>query len=118
MIWDGSIKAIFKGAQGDLKIERLEIVNADFTEFLPRKAAKQTLTPPLSNRSTSPETRRSPMEHTVLSQMSGDVRVGSDHVEERSAPLPPSVVTTMGVTNGVMRYLEVRLYIYSLTIGC
>jgi hypothetical protein len=107
VVWDGSIKAIFKASLGDLKIERLEIVNDDVTEFLPRKAAKQTLTtPPLSNRSTSPEMRRSPLERTVLSQMSGD-RAGSDPGEERSAPLPKPVVTDMGVTNQVMRYLEV-----------
>jgi hypothetical protein len=110
VIWDGSIKAIFKAANRDLKIERLEIVSDEHTELLPRKVAKQTLTPPLSNRSTSPETKRSPMERTGLNQMNNDGRIViSDQSEERSAPLPESVVNDMGVTEHIMRYLEVPL---------
>lgn len=108
MIWDGSIRAVFKGERGELKIELLEIVSDEFTEFLPRKVAKQTLTPPLSHRSTSPDIRRSPPERTVLSQMSGDVRGNSGHGEERSAPLPKSVVNHLGVPDHVMIYLEVH----------
>jgi hypothetical protein len=108
VVWDGSIRVQFKGAGNELKIERLEIVNDEYTEFVPRKISKQTLTPPLSNRSTSPETKRSPMERNMLSQM-GDIRSGSDHGE---IPLPRTDVNEMGVPTTLMRFLEVRPLMY------
>jgi hypothetical protein len=104
VVWDGSIRVQFKGAGNELKIERLEIVNDEYTEFVPRKIAKQTLTPPLSNRSTSPEAKRSPMERNMLIQM-GDIRSGSDHGE---ISLPTTYVNEMGVPTPLMRFLEVR----------
>jgi hypothetical protein len=108
VVWDGSLRVQFKAAGNELKIERLEIVNDEYTEFVPRKIAKQTLTPPLSNRSTSPETKRSPMERNMLSQM-GDVRGGSDHGE---ISLPRTDVNEMGVPTHLMRFLEVPPYLY------
>ena len=108
MVWDGSLKVQFKAAGNELKIERLEIVNDEYTEFFPLKSAKQTLTPPLSNRSTSPEAKRSPMERNMLSQM-GDARSGSDHGEISS---PRTDVNEMGVPRLLMRFLEVRPSLY------
>ena len=107
MVWDGSLRVQFKAAGNELKIERLEIVNDEYTEFVPRKNPKQTLTPPLSNRSTSPEAKRSPMERNMLSQM-GDVRSGSDHGDISSRP----DVNEMGVPNTLMRFLEVPSLLY------
>jgi hypothetical protein len=94
----------FKPAGQDLKIERLELVNDEFTEFIP-KNAKQTVTPPLSNRSTSPETRRSPLERSALGQSTNDVRGGSD--EERLPPDPD--INDLGVPKILMTFLEVHL---------
>jgi len=96
----------FKPAGQDLKIERLEIVNDEFTELVPRKNAKQTLTPPLSNRSTSPDAKRSPLERSSLAQMSGDGRGFSDH-EDRSLSLPRSDINEMGLPKAMMSFLEV-----------
>jgi hypothetical protein len=68
-----------------MKIEILEIVNDVFTEFIPKKSPKHTLTtPPFSNRSTSREPG-----------------------EERSVPPRKHILTDMGVTNEVMLCLEV-----------
>jgi hypothetical protein len=96
----------FKAAGQELKIEKLEIVTDDFTEFIPR-VGKRTLTPPLSNRSTSPETRRSPMERPVLGQMASHIRGNSDQGEERSIPLPRSDINEMGLPKNLMTFLEV-----------
>jgi hypothetical protein len=104
VLWEGSIRVQFKGAGPELKIERLEIVNDEYTEFVPRKIAKQQLTPPLSNRSTSPDAKRSPMERNTLSQMSGEARGSSDHGE---LSLPRTDINEMGVPALLMRFLEV-----------
>ena len=103
-MWDGPLKVLFKGDKGELKIEKLEIAKDEFTEFIPQNKAKLELTPPLSNRSTSPEAKRSPMDRTALGQMAGDIRGGSDHGEER---FPKSVINEMGLPVYLMRFLEV-----------
>ena len=97
---------LFKVDRQEWRIEKLEIVKDEFIEFIPRKTAELTLTPPLSNRSTSPEAKRSPMERTVLGQMANDVRGGSDQ-EERSIPLPESDINEIGVPTNIMSFLEV-----------
>ena len=76
-------------------------------EFIPRNASKLTLTPPLSNRSTSPEAKRSPMERTVLGQMANDARGASDQEEARSLPLLKSDINEIGVPMNIMSFLEV-----------
>lgn len=97
----------------ELKIEKLEIVKDEFIEFIPRKTAELTLTPPLSNRSTSPEANRSPMERIVHGQMTNDIRGGSDREEERSLPLPKSDINEIGVPMNIMSFLEVcSLHLY------
>jgi LIM-domain binding protein len=93
VIWDGSIKAIFRAASDGsvLKIARLEIVNDEFTEFIPRGVA-QMLTPPLSNRSTSPDVKRSPP---------------MDRLNDHGDALPRTDLHEMGVPKTLMRFLEV-----------
>jgi hypothetical protein len=91
----------------ELKIEKLEIVKDEFTEYIPLNAAKLTLTPPLSNRSTSPDAKRSPMERTVLGRMANDVRGGSDQEEESAFLLPKSDINEIGVPMNIMSFLEV-----------
>ena len=88
-----------------MKIEKLEIFKDDFTEFIPR-LGKLTLTPPLSNRSMSPERKRSP-ERTILGQMAGDVRGDSDQGEEISIPPPKTDLNEMGLPKDLMTFLEV-----------
>lgn len=88
----------------ELRIEKLEIVKDEFIELIPRKTAELTLTPPLSNRSTSPDAKRSPM---MLGQMANDVRGGSDQEEEKSIPLPESDINGIGVPTNIMSFLEV-----------
>src|ERR1700730_17793174 len=113
-MWEGSIRVQFRGQGPEVKIERLEIVNDEYTEFVPRKIAKQQLTPPLSNRSTSPDAKRSPMERNALSQMSGEVRGGSDHGE---ISLPETDINEMGVPAHLMRFLEVPPYSINILIS-
>lgn len=107
VIWDGSVKAIFKRVpEGTLKIVRLEMSNDEFTEFIPRHVAQQILTPPLSNRSTSPDARRSPAERNqTLNRTKSDIGIG----DERSLPLPKTTLNEMGVPTHLMRFLEVIL---------
>jgi len=106
-MWDGPLKVLFKLDRQELRIEKLEIVKDEFVELIPRKTAELTLTPPLSNRSTSPEARRSPMDRTMLSQMTNDVRGGSDQEEEKPTPLPKSDINGIGVPMNIMSFLEV-----------
>jgi len=87
----------------ELKIENLVIQIDDFSECIMRKTMKQQLTPPLSNRSTSPDLKRSPMERTVLGLGGG----GSDHGEERSILLRKSDINHEGIPDLLMSFLEV-----------
>jgi hypothetical protein len=103
MLWDGSIRVQFKAAGTELKIERLEIVNDEYTEFVPRKIAEHQLTLRLSNRSPSSDTERSPLEINTLSD---ELRGGSDRGETL---LPRTDVNEMGVPSRLMRLLEVIL---------
>jgi hypothetical protein len=103
MLWDGSIRVQFKAAGTELKIERLEIVNDEYTEFIPRKIAEHQLTLRLSNRSPSSDTERSPLEINTLSD---ELRGGSDRGETL---LPRTDVNEMGVPSRLMRLLEVIL---------
>src|SRR5579862_6975285 len=86
-----------------LKIMRLEITSDEYNEFIPRNVAQQMLTPPLSNRSTSPDARRSPIERNTLSRTKSDLGLG----EDRSLPLPKTHLNEMGVPTHLMRFLEV-----------
>lgn len=89
-----------------MKVEKLEIVNDEFTELVPRKTAKQTLTPPLSNRSTSPDAKRSPLErNAMLGQMGGDGQSSSD--QEDRIILPKSDINDIGLPKAMMSFLEV-----------
>jgi hypothetical protein len=103
MLWDGSIRVQFKAAGTELKIERLEIVNDEYTEFIPRKMAEHQLTLRLSHRSPSSDTERSPLEINTLSD---ELRGGSDRGETL---LPRTDVNEMGVPSRLMRLLEVIL---------
>jgi LIM-domain binding protein len=98
----------FKPVGQELKIERLELVNNEFTEYIP-KNAKQTATPPLSNRSTSPETKRSPLERSALGQVPNDIRGGFDQGEERMITPPDPEINDLGVPKILMTFLEVHL---------
>jgi len=92
----------------DLKIERLEIVKDEFSELVPRGSAKAALTtPPLSNRSTSPETKRSPAERSVIGQVTHGAMGGSDQGDETSISLPKSDINDIGIPKEVMVFLEV-----------
>lgn len=91
-----------------MKIERLELVNDEFTEFIP-KNAKQTVTPPLSNRSTSPETKRSPLERSALGQVINDARGGHDQGDERGMLPTDPEINELGVPKPLMTFLEVNL---------
>ena len=82
---------------------RLEITSDEYNEFIPRNVAQQMLTPPLSNRSTSPDARRSPIERNTLSRTKSDLGLG----EDRSLPLPKTHLNEMGVPTHLMRFLEV-----------
>jgi hypothetical protein len=103
MLWDGSIRVQFKAAGTELKIERLEIVNDEYTEFVPRKIAEHQLTLRLANRSPSSDTERSPL---GIHTLSDELRDGSDRGETL---LPRTEVNEMGVPSRLMRLLEVIL---------
>jgi hypothetical protein len=98
----------------DLKIERLEIVKDEFSELVPRNSAKVALTtPPLSNRSTSPEAKRSPADRSVIGQVTHGAMGGSDQGDETSIILPKSAINELGIPTEVMVFLEV----YSIVLG-
>lgn len=86
-----------------MKILRLEIVNDEYKEFIPRNFAQDMLTPPLSNRSTSPDAKRSPVERNTLSRTKSEIGMG----EDRSTSLPRTDLNEMGVPTHLMRFLEV-----------
>jgi len=104
-MWDGPVKAQFRAVGQELKIERLELVNDEFMEYVPRNVNKQTLTPPSSKRSTSPDTKRSPLDRG-LHQMNDRGRANTDEGEERIT-LPKSDINEMGLPTHLMSFLEV-----------
>jgi len=86
---------MFRGSGGDLKIERLEIGCDDFADLVPRGEQQQSASN-MSNRSTSPGVKRSPL----LSQMG---RTTSDD----GKTLKSSDINPMGVPDQLMLFLEV-----------
>jgi hypothetical protein len=85
----------------ELKIERLEIVKDEYSELVPRNSAKVSLTtPPLSNRSTSPEAKRSPADRSVIGQVTHGAMGGSDGGDD-------SAINGIGLPREVMCFLEV-----------
>lgn len=118
LIWDGPLRVQFKGSgqlNQELKIERLEIFKDDFSELVPRHSAKVALTtPPLSNRSTSPEAKRSPAERSVIGQVAHGATGGSDRRDETSISLPDSDINDIGIPKEVMVFLEVLTQIFGI----
>ena len=95
LVWDGPLKAVFRNSGGELKIERLEIGCDVFTDLVPRED-KLHATSNASNRSNSPDAKRSPL----LSQM------GRSTSEDGKA-LKSSDINPMGVPDQLMSFLEV-----------
>ena len=95
LVWDGPLKAVFRNSGGELKIERLEIGCDVFTDLVPRED-KLHATSNASNRSTSPDAKRSPL----LSQM------GRSTSDDGKA-LKSSDINPMGVPDQLMSFLEV-----------
>ena len=93
MLWDCLIRSVFRSINQDLKIDRLEIVNDDFTEFVPRKVFNQALTP------ASPELKRSPR--------GGIYQIGTSGQADERISLPKSDINDMGLPKHVMTFLEV-----------
>jgi len=95
LVWDGPLKAVFKGAGGDLKIEKLEIGCEDFLDLVPRGKLPPTID--TSNRSLSPDTKRSPL----LSQM------GRSTSDDGRGQKSTSDINYMGIPHQLMSFLEV-----------
>jgi hypothetical protein len=94
----------------ELKIERLEIVKDEFSELVPRNSAKVALTtPPLSNRSTSPEAKRSPADRSVIGQVTHGAMGGSDRGDETTILMPK--INELGIPKEVMVFLEVLFHL-------
>jgi LIM-domain binding protein len=98
LVWDGPIKALFRSFNQDLKIERLEIVNDEFTEFLSRRL----LTSTLNRQPISSGAKRSQL---VDLNHTGD-RGNTDHGDAKIS-LPESDINEMGLPTYLMSFLEV-----------
>jgi hypothetical protein len=102
LLWDGPLKAVFRSSGGDLKIERLEIGCDVFADLVPREDKLHT-TSNASNRSTSPDAKRSP----ILSQMGRSTSQMGRSTSDDGKALKSSDINPMGVPDQLMSVLEV-----------